>query len=187
MATIANALANVPSWVWILCGFALSLWLGRPSEKTKVKISDRSWAYSLLLLNFLFLVWNASFMFRITAITSEVATGSNKVTSADIDFFNSVSQFFAVFAWVVLGFIVGTIIIAIWRGAKNKQEEAKADKKTGERQVNIDLKINTADVAKMKKEQANATIKIIDKIASTEDYNSPPKTEEKSKKRERLE
>lgn len=132
-------MVNIPNWIWILCillGLVLSTLynriLSRVAKSVKLKIPIQRFEYLVLLITFLILVWNTSFVLRITAITA----GSPNMNTSDINVLIRWSSVCTIFAYVVLGFVAGEIIFVFIEGIKNQRKKDKPK----EVEVNISTK-----------------------------------------------
>jgi hypothetical protein len=126
-------IVNIPNWIWPLCfafGVIISILfnrvLNRVGKSIKLKIPIPRFEYLALIVNLLFLVWNAAFLLGITAVTAK----ASQLTISGVNTLVLLSTVFQILAYVTLGFALGEIAFVIIQGidgkrAKNKPEEVE--------------------------------------------------------------
>lgn len=124
------AALNMPSWTWLLCflfglsaSFLFNRFLKQLGKSVRLKIPIQRFEYLVLLVSFLILLWNTSFLLRITAIT----VGSPDVNGGDITLLIGWSLATLILAYVVSGFAVGEIIFVFIQGINGRRTNGKPE------------------------------------------------------------
>lgn len=119
------------------------------------------------MFTLLFLSGNLSITLYILQIT-----GSDKISADEINMVVGWANVFCIMTFLIFGTIVGLLIMKWQQSRKKENGDDAAPIQTNNQNVidtdklhiNIDLNINTADIAKMKKEQLYILNKLIDKL-----------------------
>jgi len=112
---VANFILNIPPLAWILLGALCASYV---STIKKYKVPANTMQQMFFTFTFLLFIWNISFSFVLTSI----ASGATAMNPQDMLMW---AKIFQIFAWIILGVLIGEMIVALIEARRNKRKEGK--------------------------------------------------------------